>query len=114
MLAQGDGHIVLLASVSGRTSYVGEPIYAASKWGVVGLGHALRKETVGTGVRVTLIEPGMVDTPLTRANAFAREWLKSFSPLKDEDIARAIAFVLAQPAYMAINELTLRPIAQEH
>lgn len=114
MLAQGDGHIVLLASVSGRVSYVGEPIYAASKWGVVGLGHALRKETVGTGVRVTLIEPGMVDTPLTRANPFAREWLESSSPLQDEDIARAIIFVLNQPKYMAINELTLRPIAQEH
>jgi NADP-dependent 3-hydroxy acid dehydrogenase YdfG len=114
MLQQRDGHIVLLASVSGRVSYVGEPIYAASKWGVVGLGHALRKETVGTGVRVTLIEPGMVDTPLTRANSFAREWLETSHPLQDADIARAILFVLAQPKTMAINELTLRPITQEH
>lgn len=114
MLEQGDGHVVLLASVSGRVSYAGEPIYAASKWGVVGLGHSLRKETVGSGVRVTLIEPGMVDTPLTRDNPFAREWLQSHSPLQDEDIARAIIFALSQPKYMAINELTLRPIAQEH
>lgn len=113
MLEQGDGHIVLLASVSGREPYAGEPIYAASKWGVVGLGHALRKETVGTGVRVTLIEPGMVDTPLTRANAFSLEWMTRAAPIKDEDIARAIAFVLAQPAYMAINELVIRPISQE-
>jgi NADP-dependent 3-hydroxy acid dehydrogenase YdfG len=114
MLAQNDGHIVLLASVSGRVAYVGEPIYAASKWGVVGLGHSLRKETVNTGVRVTLIEPGMVDTPLTRANPFAQEWMKTMSPLQDDDIARAITFALSQPKYMAINELTLRPIAQEH
>ncbi len=113
MLAQGDGHLILLASVSGREAYAGEPIYAASKWGVVGLGHALRKETVGTGVRVTLIEPGMVDTPLTRANSFAQEWLQRAAPIKDEDIARAIAFVLAQPKYLAINELVLRPISQE-
>lgn len=114
MLAQNDGHIVLLASVSGRVAYVGEPIYAGSKWGVVGLGHSLRKETVNTGVRVTMIEPGMVDTPLTRANPFAQEWMKTQSPLRDEDIARAITFALSQPKYMAINEITLRPIAQEH
>ncbi len=113
MLAQGDGHLILLASVSGREAYAGEPIYAASKWGVVGLGHALRKETVNTGVRVTMIEPGMVDTPLTRANSFAQEWLQRAAPIKDEDIARAIAFVLAQPKYLAINELVLRPISQE-
>lgn len=114
MLAQADGHVVLLASVSGRVGHVGEPIYAASKWGVVGLGHALRKETVGTGVRVTLIEPGMVDTPLTRAVPAAHEWIATKNPLQDEDIARAIAFALAQPKHMAINELTLRPITQEH
>jgi NADP-dependent 3-hydroxy acid dehydrogenase YdfG len=114
MLAQADGHIVLLASVSGRVGHLGEPIYAASKWGVVGLGHSLRKETVGTGVRVTLIEPGMVDTPLTRAVPAAHEWIATKNPLHDEDIARAIAFALAQPKHMAINELTLRPITQEH
>lgn len=113
MLEQGDGHLVLLASVSGREPYAGEPIYAASKWGVVGLGHALRKETVGTGVRVTLIEPGMVATPLTQSNPFAQEWMKTADPIRDEDIARAIAFVLRQPSTMAINELVLRPIAQE-
>lgn len=112
MLAQKDGHIVLIASVSGREAYAGEPIYAATKWGVVGLGHALRKETVGTGVRVTMIEPGMVNTPLTQANPFAQEWMKHAAPIADVDIARAVAFVLAQPKHMAINELTLRPIEQ--
>jgi len=114
MLAQADGHIVLLASVSGRVGHLGEPIYAASKWGVVGLGHSLRKETVGTGVRVTLIEPGMVDTPLTRAVPAAHEWIATKNPLHDDDIARAITFALSQPRHMAINELTLRPITQEH
>lgn len=113
MLAQGDGHIVLMASVSGRESYVGEPIYCASKWAVVGLGHALRKETVGSGVRVTMIEPGVVDTPLVRSNPFALAWLETITPLQDADVARAVAFALAQPKHVAINELVLRPIAQE-
>jgi NADP-dependent 3-hydroxy acid dehydrogenase YdfG len=113
MLQQRDGHIVLMASVSGRESYVGEPIYCASKWAVVGLGHALRKETVGSGVRVTLIEPGVVDTPLVRSNPFALAWLETITPLQDQDVARAVAFALTQPKHMAINELVLRPIAQE-
>jgi NADP-dependent 3-hydroxy acid dehydrogenase YdfG len=113
MLQQRDGHIVMMASVSGRESYAGEPIYCASKWAVVGLGHALRKETVGTGVRVTLIEPGVVDTPLVRSNPFALAWLETITPLQDQDVARAVAFALAQPKHMAINELVLRPVAQE-
>jgi NADP-dependent 3-hydroxy acid dehydrogenase YdfG len=113
MREQGDGHLVLMASVSGRETYIGEPIYIASKWAVVGLGYTLRRETVGTGVRVTLIEPGLVDTPLARANPFAQAWLETIEPLRDEDVARAVAFVLTQPKHMAINELVLRPVVQE-
>ena len=113
MLERGDGHLVLIASVSGRESYAGEPIYAASKWAVVGLGHALRKETVGTGVRVTLIEPGAADTQLARANAFAQSVFETITPLQPEDIARAVAWVLRQPKHMAINEPVLRSTGQE-
>jgi len=112
MREQGDGHLVLIASVSGREAYAGEPIYIASKWAVVGLGSALRKETVGTGVRATLIEPGLVDTPLARSHPFASTWMETIDPLRDEDVARAVAYVLTQPKHMAINELVLRPIAQ--
>ncbi|MBA3415398.1 MAG: SDR family oxidoreductase [Chloroflexia bacterium] len=113
MLAQGDGHIVLIASVSGRVSYVGEPIYEASKWAVVGLGNALRMETAGTGVRVTLIEPGVADTPLARGNVFAQAMFETLEPLQPEDIARAVGWVLRQPKRMAINELVLRSAGQE-
>jgi NADP-dependent 3-hydroxy acid dehydrogenase YdfG len=113
MREQGDGHLVLIASVSGREIYVGEPIYIASKWAVVGLGYALRQETVGSGVRVTLIEPGLVDTPLARSHPFASDWMETIDPLRDEDVARAVAFVLTQPKHMAINELVLRPVSQD-
>ena len=113
MLEQGDGHIVLTASVSGRVAYSGEPVYIASKWGVVGLGEALRQETVGTGVRVTLVEPGLVDTPLARAHPFAGDWLGKIVPLQPEDVARAVVWALAQPPHLAVNEVVLRPAAQE-
>jgi NADP-dependent 3-hydroxy acid dehydrogenase YdfG len=113
MREQGDGHLVLIASVSGREIYAGEPIYIASKWAVVGLGYALRQETVGSGVRVTLIEPGLVDTPLARSHPFASDWMETIDPLRDEDVARAVAYVLTQPKHMAINELVLRPVSQD-
>ena len=113
LLAQGDGHVVLMASVSGRKVYAGEPVYIASKWGVVGLGEALRQETVGTGVRVTLVEPGLVDTPLARAHPFAGDWLGKIVPLQPEDVARAVVWALAQPLHLAVNEVVLRPAAQE-
>jgi NADP-dependent 3-hydroxy acid dehydrogenase YdfG len=113
MQQQGSGHIVLLASVSGRESYVGEPIYIASKWAVVGLGYALRKEALRFGVRVTLIEPGLVDTPLARANPFAQEWFAAFPSLQPEDVARAIAYALLQPPHVSVGEIVLRPLTQE-
>ena len=63
MTQAGTGDIVIIASASGRDTYVGEPLYIASKWGVVGLGHALRKELQASNIRVALIEPGLVEHP---------------------------------------------------
>ena len=64
--------MVIVASVSGRVTYTGEPVYVASKHGLVAFGDCLRQEASPRGVRVTLVEPGMVDTPLLD-NPFARE-----------------------------------------
>ena len=112
MMGQGAGDIVLMASVSGREIYVGEPIYIASKWGLVGFGHALRKEVARFGIRVTLIEPGMVDTPLTRLNPAIRPLLEAAEPLQPEDVARAIVYACTQPPHVVISELTIRPQRQ--
>lgn len=106
---QRSGHIVLIASLSGRDVYVGEPIYLASKWAVVGLGHALRMEAMPFGVRVTLIEPGLVDTPLSRSSPVAQQSRATTVPLTPGDVARAITFVLSQPEHVAISELVVRP-----
>ena len=76
MLERGAGHIFIVASVSGRETYVGEPVYIASKWGQVGFAHALRQEVADAGVRVTVVEPGLVDTPLTRDNPIVRPLLE--------------------------------------
>jgi NADP-dependent 3-hydroxy acid dehydrogenase YdfG len=112
MYAQGSGHIFLIASQSGRHAYQGESIYIASKWGVVGFGHAVRMEAQSHGVKVTLIEPGLVDTPLTRLNPKVRPLLDAFTPLSAEDVAGAVIYAYTQPAHVTVNELAVRPLGQ--
>lgn len=112
MLAAGGGHIFVIASVSGREAYPGEAAYIASKWGQVGFAHALRQELLEERVRVTLIEPGIVDTPLTRGNPTARPLLAEVDPLTPDDVARAVVFAWSQPLHVAVSELTVRPQRQ--
>jgi NADP-dependent 3-hydroxy acid dehydrogenase YdfG len=113
MKEQRSGHLVLMASQSGRVVYAGEPIYIASKWAVVGLGGALRKETAALGVRVTLIEPGLVDTPMTRASEAGRRELAAIRPLTADDVAGAVLFALTQPGHVNVHELLIQPFEQE-
>jgi len=113
MKAQGSGDIVLMASIASRWTWVGEPVYIAAKWGVAGLGWALRKEMLEHGVRVTMIEPGMVDTPLVRSTPEGRSELDRFATLQIDDVARAVAFALAQPEGVAISELMITPVGPE-
>jgi NADP-dependent 3-hydroxy acid dehydrogenase YdfG len=112
MYEAGSGQIVIVASASGRVTYVGEPAYVASKHAVVAFADCLRKETAARGVRVTGIEPGLVDTPFIDWDA-VRDLVPGVSPLDAGDCARAIRFALEQPPNVAINEIVIRPAAQE-
>jgi len=109
---QRAGHILLMASLSGRDAYVGEPAYIASKWGLVGFGHSVRKEVGQYGIRVTLIEPGAVDTPLTRNAPKVRPLIESIDPLRAEDVARAVVWAYQQPERVVLTEIGLRPLSQ--
>jgi len=80
---------------------------------VVGLGWALRKEALEHNVRVTMIEPGMVDTPLVRSTAEGRSELERFAALSADDVARGVAFALAQPEGVAVSELMITPVGPE-
>jgi NADP-dependent 3-hydroxy acid dehydrogenase YdfG len=112
MQRQGSGHIMLMASTSGRDAYVGEPAYIASKFGLIGFGHSVRREVARHGIRVTLIEPAAVDTPLTRNAPKVRPLIESIDPLKPEDVARALVYAYQQPAHVVIHELALRALTQ--
>jgi NADP-dependent 3-hydroxy acid dehydrogenase YdfG len=113
MKERGRGHIVLMASIAGRQTWVGEPVYIATKWAVVGLGWALRKEALEDNIRVTMIEPGMVDTPLVRSTEEGRTELERFAALQIDDVARAVAFALAQPEGVAVSEIMITPVGPE-
>lgn len=97
------GHAVLTSSVAGRRALKGS-MYSATKHAVTAMGEALRQDVDGSGIRVTLIEPGMVDTP------FFDE--KPADALHADDIAEAVIFALTRPARVDINEILVRPTSQ--
>lgn len=94
------GHVVLTGSVAGRRTLAGS-MYSATKWAVSAIGYGLREEIKGSGVRVTLLEPGMVDTP------FFDE--PKSDALKAEDIASAVVYALTQPPHVDVHELMVLP-----
>jgi NADP-dependent 3-hydroxy acid dehydrogenase YdfG len=98
------GHLLLTGSVAGRRALAGS-LYSATKWAVTGLGESARQELNGSGVRVTLIEPGMVDTPFFEN--------RPTDPLHPEDVAAAIMYAVSQPAHVDVNEILIRPTAQD-
>ncbi|MDX1634819.1 MAG: SDR family oxidoreductase [Marinobacter sp.] len=99
-LRESRGHLLLTGSAAGRVTIPGS-MYSATKWAVSAIGYGVREELRGSGVRVTLIEPGMVDTP------FFDE--PPETALKPEDIANAVIYALAQPAHVDVNEILVRP-----
>lgn len=99
-LRESKGHLLLTGSAAGRVTIPGS-MYSATKWAVSAIGYGAREELRGSGIRVTLIEPGMVDTPFfDEPPAHA---------LKPEDIANAVMYAVAQPAHVDVNEILVRP-----
>jgi NADP-dependent 3-hydroxy acid dehydrogenase YdfG len=98
------GHFLLTGSVAGRRALPGS-LYSSTKWAVTGMGESLRQELNGTGCRVTLIEPGMVDTPF-----FSN---RPTGALEDVDIANAVMYAVSQPPHVDVNEILVRPTSQD-
>jgi NADP-dependent 3-hydroxy acid dehydrogenase YdfG len=103
-LQRAKGDAILTSSVAGRRVLPGS-LYSATKHAVTAMAEALRLEVADRGVRVTSIEPGMVDTPFFDDGA--PEWA-----LADEDVARAVLFALSQPPRATLSTITIRPSAQ--
>ena len=118
MREQGGGHIVNVSSVAGRRASLGAAVYNLTKFGVTGFSEALRQEALHANIRVTVVEPGFVETELLGHNAGyvidAAEKLKGEmgEVLRAEDIADAIVHALAAPPHVSINEVLVRPSRQ--
>ncbi|HWR01113.1 MAG TPA: SDR family oxidoreductase [Chlorobaculum sp.] len=106
-LVKSGGHILLTGSVAGRITS-SPALYSATKWAVTGIAQALRNDVAGTGVRVTLVNPGAVETPF---------WDHLKKPdheklLYPDDVARAVLYAVNEPPHVDVNEILIRPTGQ--
>ena len=108
LLERGDGHFLVTSSVAGRRALPGS-LYSATKWAATAIGEALRAELrqmhENRDIRVTLIEPGMTDTPFFDNRP--GEWA-----LREDDIAKAVIYALEQRPGVDVNEILIRPTSQ--
>jgi NADP-dependent 3-hydroxy acid dehydrogenase YdfG len=102
-LKESRGHVLVTGSVAGRRAIPGS-LYSATKWAVTAMGEAVRADLNDTGIRTTVIEPGMVDTPFFDNSGAGR--------LEPDDIARAVLYAVSQPPHVDVNEILIRPTAQ--
>jgi NADP-dependent 3-hydroxy acid dehydrogenase YdfG len=102
-LKESRGHVLITSSVAGRRALSGS-LYSATKHAATAMGEALRQDVNETGIRVTVIEPGMVDTPFFDNPVSGA--------LQADDIARAVVYAVSQPPHVDVNEILIRPTAQ--
>ncbi|KHE71181.1 SDR family oxidoreductase [Halobacillus sp. BBL2006] len=114
MIEQGSGHIINVSSVAGHEVFPSSTVYSATKYAVRALSMGMEKELSRSGVRVTNVSPGAVDTELTDhiTDGDVIEMFKdrSMDPLEADDIARAVAYAVTQPDYVNVNEVIVRPM----
>ena len=103
-LKKSRGHVFLTGSVAGRRAVPGS-LYSATKFAVHAMGEAIRADLDGTGIRTTIVAPGMVDTPFFSDKP-------SIEALQPEDVAAAVMYAIAQPRRVDVNEILVRPTDQ--
>ena len=117
MVERHSGHVVNLGSIAGTYAYPGSNVYGASKGFVLQFSRGLRCDLHGTGVRVTDIEPGLLESEFSNVRFKGDEsrfdtLYENAHPLRPEDIADTIFWVLNTPAHVNINRLELMPVSQ--
>ncbi len=111
--------IVIIGSVVGRNISPFSAVYGSSKFAVHALAEGLRREVCGKGVRVTLVEPGLVLSGFQQGAGYSDELVQSFKErfgplLIGEDVANAVHFVVSQPPHVHISEIMVRPTRQDY
>ncbi len=117
MVERGRGHVINIGSIAGHETYPGGNVYCASKHAVTAIGRALNIDVLGTGVRVSSVDPGLVETEFSvvrfhgeseRADAVYR----GLEPLTGHDVADAVLFCATRPPHANVREMILMPSAQ--
>lgn len=117
MVERGRGHIVNLGSTAGRMTYPNGAVYCATKAAERSITEGLREDLLGTPLRVTTIDPGMVETEFSEIRfrgdkQRAAKVYENITPLKPEDVADAILYAVTRPAHVNVSEVLLTPVAQ--
>ncbi|MEW6758032.1 MAG: SDR family oxidoreductase [Acidobacteriota bacterium] len=117
MVARGRGHVINLGSVAGREVYPGGNVYCATKFAVKALSRAMKVDLLGTPVRVSTVDPGMVETEFSQVrfrgdHERAAKVYQGLTPLTPEDIAEIVVWVASRPAHVDITEVVVMPTAQ--
>jgi 3-hydroxy acid dehydrogenase / malonic semialdehyde reductase len=117
MISRGRGHVINIGSIAGHEVYPGGNVYCATKFAVNALSRGLRLDLSGTPLRVTTVDPGMVETEFSLVRyhgdaARAAKTYQGFVPLDPEDIAAVVVFCATRPAHVNISEVIAMPTAQ--
>ncbi len=117
MVNRGKGHVVNLGSIAGHQTYPGGNVYCASKAAVKSISEGLKQDLLGTPVRVTSVDPGLVETEFSQVRFHgdsdrAQKVYQGLTPLTPEDIADVIFFCVTRPAHVNISEVLLVPTDQ--
>jgi len=117
MIERGRGHVIQIGSIAGREVYPGGGVYCASKFAVKALSRALKIDLLGTPVRVSTVDPGLVETEFSMVRfrgdeKRAKKVYEGLEPLSPEDIADAVVWVASRPAHVDVTEMVILPTAQ--
>jgi 3-hydroxy acid dehydrogenase / malonic semialdehyde reductase len=117
MVERGHGHVVNLGSVAGHEVYPGGAVYCATKHAVGAITRGLRMDVLGTGVRVSTVDPGMVETEFSVVRFHgdqdrADNVYRNMTPLTAADIAETIVWVATRPPHVCIDEIIIKPTDQ--
>jgi 3-hydroxy acid dehydrogenase / malonic semialdehyde reductase len=117
MITAGRGHVVVIGSIAGHKAYAGGGVYCGSKRALQPICEAIRMETLGSGVRVTSVDPGMVETEFSLVRfrgdeARANNVYEGTRPLTAADVADCVVFAATRPAHVDIETIVVMPTDQ--
>jgi len=117
MVKAGEGHVIHIGSIAGREVYPGGAVYCGTKYAVKAIAEGMRVDLCGTGVRVSCVDPGLVNTEFSRVRFHGDQTkadvaYQGMTPLSGEDVAESVLWVASRPPHVNVGDLLLLPTDQ--